>query len=104
MSARRIACGSAVLAPCHSTHIRLRLYSRNGAIYSVARMSSHKIQVRRATLEDLPKLIALWQKEFLPWEVLEKRFTEFQIGDHIECYKVESVARTLATAEGGAEA
>ena len=50
----------------------------------MVRMSSHKIQVRRATLEDLPKLIALWQKEFLPWETLEKRFTEFQIAETLD--------------------
>lgn len=35
--------------------------------------------VRRATLDDLPQLMDLWAKEKLPAEVLEKRFTEFQI-------------------------
>lgn len=35
--------------------------------------------VRRATLDDLPQLIELWQMEKLPVEVLEKRFTEFQV-------------------------
>ena len=34
---------------------------------------------RRATVEDLPQLIALWQLERLPAEALEKRFTEFQV-------------------------
>jgi N-acetylglutamate synthase-like GNAT family acetyltransferase len=36
-------------------------------------------KTRRATLEDLPRLRALWQGERLPDEELEKRFTEFQI-------------------------
>jgi N-acetylglutamate synthase-like GNAT family acetyltransferase len=36
-------------------------------------------QTRRATLEDLPQLRALWQTEHLPAEELERRFTEFQI-------------------------
>lgn len=35
--------------------------------------------VRRATLDDLPQLMNLWTMEKLPAEVLEKRFTEFQI-------------------------
>ncbi len=34
---------------------------------------------RRATVEDLPQLMALWQLERLPAELLEKRFTEFQV-------------------------
>lgn len=36
-------------------------------------------QVRRATLEDLPRLMPLWQLEHLPTALLEKRFTEFQV-------------------------
>jgi len=36
-------------------------------------------QVRRATIEDLPQLIALWKQEDLPWQTLEKRFKEFQV-------------------------
>jgi len=35
--------------------------------------------VRRATLDDLPQLMDLWKLEKLPAEVLEKRFTEFQL-------------------------
>jgi len=34
---------------------------------------------RRATVEDLPQLIALWHLERLPADVLDKRFTEFQV-------------------------
>jgi N-acetylglutamate synthase-like GNAT family acetyltransferase len=35
--------------------------------------------VRRATLDDLPQLMDLWKLEKLPAEVLERRFTEFQL-------------------------
>jgi N-acetylglutamate synthase-like GNAT family acetyltransferase len=35
--------------------------------------------VRRATLDDLPQLMDLWRMEKLPVEVLERRFTEFQL-------------------------
>ena len=34
---------------------------------------------RRATVEDLPQLVALWRLEQLPADALEKRFTEFQV-------------------------
>jgi len=34
---------------------------------------------RRATVEDLPQLAALWRLEQLPADALEKRFTEFQV-------------------------
>jgi len=37
--------------------------------------------VRRATVEDLPRLIELWQTEQLPWEELEKRLTDFQVAE-----------------------
>lgn len=38
-----------------------------------------KLTARRATVEDLPQLISLWKLEQLPSDVLEKRFTEFQV-------------------------
>ena len=42
-------------------------------------MTTPNLQVRRATVEDLPKLIPLWKEEGLPSEVLEQRFKEFQV-------------------------
>jgi N-acetylglutamate synthase-like GNAT family acetyltransferase len=42
-------------------------------------MTTPNQQVRRATIEDLPQLIALWKQEDLPWQNLEKRFKEFQV-------------------------
>ncbi len=36
-------------------------------------------EVRRATVEDVPKLVELWKAEQLPWPELEKRFKEFQV-------------------------
>jgi N-acetylglutamate synthase-like GNAT family acetyltransferase len=44
-------------------------------------MTTSPQQVRRATIEDLPQLIALWKQEDLPWEQLEKRLKEFQVVD-----------------------
>lgn len=42
-------------------------------------MTEPRYVTRRATVEDLPQLISLWRLEQLPAEVLEKRFTEFQV-------------------------
>ncbi len=42
-------------------------------------MTTQNPQVRRATVEDVPKLAALWKAEGLPVPTLEKRFKEFQI-------------------------
>jgi N-acetylglutamate synthase-like GNAT family acetyltransferase len=42
-------------------------------------MTTENPQVRRATIEDLPQLIKLWQIEGLPLQEMEKRFKEFQV-------------------------
>jgi N-acetylglutamate synthase-like GNAT family acetyltransferase len=42
-------------------------------------MSTPQLQVRRATIDDLPKLAPLWREENLPADELEKRFKEFQV-------------------------
>jgi len=55
-------------------------------------MTTPNPQVRRATIEDLPKLATLWRQENLPVEDLEKRFKEFQV--------VEGTGGELAAAVG----
>jgi len=47
-------------------------------------MTTPNLQVRRATIEDLPKLVELWQQENLPAPDLEKRFKEFQVVEDAE--------------------
>ena len=42
-------------------------------------MTAAPYVARRATVEDLPQLLALWELERLPAAALEKRFTEFQV-------------------------
>lgn len=43
-------------------------------------MTDANVQVRRATLEDIPQLVSLWQQEKIPAAAeLEKRFKEFQV-------------------------
>ena len=53
---------------------------RNDTISIVMKMTATPQYVpRRATLEDMPQLVVLWQLEQLPADALEKRFTEFQV-------------------------
>lgn len=42
-------------------------------------MDAARLTIRRATVDDLPQLIELWKQEQLPWQELEKKFTEFQV-------------------------
>jgi N-acetylglutamate synthase-like GNAT family acetyltransferase len=42
-------------------------------------MAPEEPKVRRAVVDDIPQLIQLWKSENLKWEILEKRFTEFQV-------------------------
>lgn len=44
-------------------------------------MSQTNYRVRRATIDDLPILTALWGKMHLPAAELEKRLTEFQVAE-----------------------
>jgi N-acetylglutamate synthase-like GNAT family acetyltransferase len=41
--------------------------------------ATSQFATRRATLDDVPQLLALWRLEQLPAEALEKRFLEFQV-------------------------
>ena len=40
--------------------------------------------VRRANVEDVPRLIKFWQQEGLPSEELARRFQEFQVVQHAD--------------------
>lgn len=44
-------------------------------------MNAPQRSVRRATLDDLPKLIPLWKLEQLPYAEFERRFKEFQVAE-----------------------
>jgi N-acetylglutamate synthase-like GNAT family acetyltransferase len=57
-------------------------------------------QVRRATIEDLPKLATLWQTEGLPAGALEKRFKEFQVVDGPDGSIVGAIGLQISGLEG----
>ena len=57
-------------------------------------------QVRRANIEDLPKLVTLWQQESLAWQDLEKRFKEFQVVEAPDGEIAAALGLQVAAAEG----
>ena len=63
-------------------------------------MTETRYAARRATVEDLPQLLALWRLEQLPAEVLEKRFTEFQVVCDAAGQVLAAVGLQLAGAQG----
>jgi N-acetylglutamate synthase-like GNAT family acetyltransferase len=66
----------------------------------VMTMTEPRYVARRATVEDLPQLLALWRLEQLPAEALEKRFTEFQVVSDDAGLVLAAVGLQIAGAQG----
>jgi N-acetylglutamate synthase-like GNAT family acetyltransferase len=60
----------------------------------------HRIQVRRATVDDLPQLRPLWEAAGLPVEALEKRFVDFQVAHADQGEIVAAIALSTDEAQG----
>ena len=71
-----------------------------GASLRSAPMSTPNLQVRRATVEDLSKLVELWKQEDLPWENLAKRFQEFQIVESVDGELRGAIGLQITGSEG----
>ena len=56
-----------------------QVFTRTARFLIVMTMIEPRLVARRATVEDLPQLLALWRLERLPAEALERRLTEFQV-------------------------
>ena len=63
-------------------------------------MIDPNVQVRRATVEDLPQLTGLWQQENLPTSDLEKRFKEFQVAHTPEGTLLGAIGLQVAGTHG----
>jgi N-acetylglutamate synthase-like GNAT family acetyltransferase len=63
-------------------------------------MNSSAFRVRRATLDDISQLAALWNSMKLPAEVLSKRVTEFQIAESPEGVLIGAVGLEIAQKQG----
>jgi N-acetylglutamate synthase-like GNAT family acetyltransferase len=63
-------------------------------------MNSSAYRVRRATLDDLPQLMALWSSMHLPPDELGKRVTEFQVAETERSDIVGAVGMQIAQKQG----
>ena len=63
-------------------------------------MSTPQLQVRRATIDDLPKLAPLWREENLDVNDLEKRFKEFQVAEGLSGEVIAALGLQVAGQEG----
>ncbi len=87
---------------CESTQSRLSLscLSFRGGFLNSPRMSSPKYRVRRATLDDLGQLMAIWESMKLPAEDLAKRVTEFQVAHDAEGNLLGGLGLQIAQRQG----
>lgn len=51
-------------------------------------MQDDKLITRRATVDDLPQLIELWDKAFCPADIFEKRLTEFHLVEDAQTKRI----------------
>jgi N-acetylglutamate synthase-like GNAT family acetyltransferase len=63
-------------------------------------MTATNFRVRRATLDDITQLTALWKSMQFPAEDLSKRITEFQIGESTEGTLLGAVGLQVAGKQG----
>src|SRR2546425_12217948 len=63
-------------------------------------MSSPPYRVRRATLDDIGQLSALWQSMHLAADGLSKRVTEFQVAESAEGKLLGAVGLQIAERQG----
>src|SRR5690242_10343011 len=73
--------------------------SGDGFLKSIS-MDSSNYRIRRATLDDISALMALWQSMHLPAGELSKRVTEFQIAESTEAKLLGAVGLQMAERQG----
>jgi N-acetylglutamate synthase-like GNAT family acetyltransferase len=71
-----------------------------GLALKVGGVSSSKCRVRRATLDDIGQLTALWESMQYPTQELAKRITEFQIAEDAEGTVLGGVGLQIAERQG----
>ena len=63
-------------------------------------MSSSKYRVRRATLDDIGQLTAIWESMHYPTEELARRVTEFQVAEGADGKLLGAVGLQIAERQG----
>ena len=71
-----------------------------GLIPKVGGVSSSKYRVRRATLDDIGQLTALWESMQYPTQELAKRVTEFQVAEDADGTVLGGVGLQIAERQG----
>ena len=87
------------IVPSERLQAQSSLYPR-GPIPIFMLMTDAPYVARRATVEDLPQLLALWELERLPATALEKRFTEFQVVSDHAGVVLAAIGLQIAGAQG----
>jgi hypothetical protein len=72
----------------------------SGLIPKVGGVSSSKYRVRRATLDDIGQLTAIWESMQYPTQELAKRITEFQVAENGEGTVLGGVGLQIAERQG----
>ena len=76
------------------------LFQTRALIPKFTAMNAPNYRVRRATLDDIGQLTALWQSMNFPIEELSRRITDFQVAETAEGTIVGVVALQMAERQG----
>src|SRR6185295_15041928 len=63
-------------------------------------MTTSNYRVRRATLDDIDQLMALWKSMDFPTDDLAKRITEFQLAEGVDGKVLGAVGLQIAAKQG----
>ena len=63
-------------------------------------MSTSNYRVRRATLDDIGQLTALWESMYYPTEALARRVTEFQVAEGLDGKVLGALGLQIAERQG----
>jgi N-acetylglutamate synthase-like GNAT family acetyltransferase len=80
--------------------VRLFGFKLRGGNLKFGGVSSLNYRVRRATLDDIGQLTALWQSMQLPAEDLARRVTEFQVAESADGKLLGAVGLQIAERQG----
>ena len=72
----------------------------SGPTPKIGGVSSPKYRVRRATLDDIGQLTAMWESMYYPTEELARRVTEFQVAEGLDGKLLGALGLQIAERQG----
>ena len=72
----------------------------SGPTPKIGGVSSPKYRVRRATLDDIGQLTAMWESMYYPTEELARRVTEFQVAEGLDGKVLGALGLQIAERQG----